>query len=236
MKKYEILLALSEEGTHLPSALRWSLEEKGYHVMTTLGSNPGMEMLLKESFDLVITDLPLILERAKELNPESMAILMLTTGMRSILSVRGIRSAADDYVFIPFELAELEVRVAHCIEKAEIKREDLHNPLNDKMENLSKALLYDIRGSLVSMKAGLERLCHDDDDEGMDKTLMSQLKEMLSKTVCLIGVTEECLGEAWSINADLNLKDKKTGWIPDTIYPAWKRLPSEIREGSPRLI
>jgi response regulator RpfG family c-di-GMP phosphodiesterase len=235
MKNYKILLALSEEGPHLPSAIRWVLEGKGYHVTATLGSNPGMEMLLKESFDLVITDLPVILEKVKELNPESMAILMLTTGMRSILSVHSIRSAADDYVFIPFELAELEVRVAHCIEKAELKRENLHHPLNEKIENLSKTLLYDIRGSLISMKAGLEQLSQDCYGR-MDETVMNRLKGVLSKTVCLIGVTEECLGEAWSVNADLNPKDKKMSWVPDTIFPVWKRLPSEIREGSPRLI
>ena len=235
MKKYEILLALSEEGPHLPSTIRRLLEDKGYHVTATLGMNPGMEMLFKKSFDLVITDLPVIIEKVKELNPESMAILMLTTGTRSILSIHAIHSAADDCLFIPFELAELEVRVANCVEKVELKRKNIDNQLNEKIENLSKALSYDIRGSLISMKTALELLCHGYYG-GMDERVMNRLKDVLSKTVCLIGVTEECLGEAWSVNADLNMKDKGMNWVSDRIFPALKRFPSEIREGSARLL
>jgi response regulator RpfG family c-di-GMP phosphodiesterase len=219
MEKYEILLALSEEGPHLPSTICWILEDKGYHVTATLGINPGMEMLFKKSFDLVITDLPAVIEKVKELNPESMAILMLTTGTRSILSIHAIRSAADDCVFIPFELAELEARVANCIEKLELKRKNIHNQLNEKIENLSKTLSYDIRGSLISMKAALELLCHGYYG-GMDESVMSRLKDVLSKTVCLIGVTEECVGEAWSVSADLNMQDKRMSWVPDRLYPA----------------
>ena len=235
MKKYEILLALSEEGPHLPSTIRRFLEDKSYLVTATLGINSGMEMLFKRSFDLVITDLPAVIEKVKELNPESMVILMLTTGTRSILSIHAIHSAADDCLFIPFELAELEVRVANCIEKAELKRKNVHNQLNEKIENLSKTFSYDIRGFLISMKTTLELMCHGYYG-GMEEPVMSRLKDVLSKTVCLIGVTEECLGEAWSANADLNTKDKRMDWIPDRIFPALKRFPSEIREGLARLL
>lgn len=235
MKEYEILLALSEEGPHLPSAIRWILEDQGYRVTATLGINPGMEVLLEKSFDLVITDLLVVLEKVKELNPENMAILMLTTGMRSILSIRAIRSAADDCLFMPFELAELEVRVANCIEKMELKKSQIHDRLKETMENLSKILSYDIRGSLISMKAALELLSHGYYGE-MDESAMNRLKDLLSKTVCLIGVTEECLGEAWSVNADLSIKDKGMNGVPGMIYPPWKGFPSEIREGSPRLL
>ena len=235
MKTYEILVALSEEGPHRPSAIRWILEDKGYLVTATVSINAAMETLFNGSFDLVITDLPVVLEKVKELNPDTLAILMLTTETRSILSVDAIRSAVDDYVFVPFELAELEVRVANCIEKVELKKRNIPTPLNEKIGDLSKTLSYDIRGSLISMKAALELLCQGYYG-GVNETVMNRLKDVLSKTVCLIGVTEECLGEAWSVSADLNTKDEKMSWVPDGIHPAWKGFPLEARENSLRLL
>jgi UDP-N-acetylmuramate--alanine ligase len=61
--------------------------------------------------ELVITDILPVLEKAKELNPEIMAILVLATSSRSIPTVHAIRSSADDYLFKPFGLAEIEMTV-----------------------------------------------------------------------------------------------------------------------------
>ena len=115
MKKYEILLAQSEENLYHPILIRGTLEKEIYQVTTEIGSGPSIEIFSKKEFDLVITDILAVLEKAKELNPEIMTIFMLTTSAKSILTIHAVRSTVDDYLFMPFELAELEVRVALCI-------------------------------------------------------------------------------------------------------------------------
>ena len=44
MKKYEILLAQSDEDPYHPALIRWTLENKGYQVTTTMGSGSAIEM------------------------------------------------------------------------------------------------------------------------------------------------------------------------------------------------
>jgi len=217
MRKHEILLAQSEVNPYHPMILQRALEERGYQVTTALGSGPGIELLGRKNFDLVITDLSVVLEKAKEINPETMAILMLTTEGRFMLTVHSIRSAADDCVFIPFELGELEVRVANCLEKMELKKRNIHNPLNEKMEDLSKVLSYDIRGSLISVKGALELLCHGYYGN-MDEGVMNGLKEVLSKTIGLIETTEECLDETLSGNGHLKVENRSPAWVFGTAY------------------
>src|SRR5512139_321701 len=115
MKTYQILLALAEEDPHSLLVIQSALEKKGYHVTTETASGSATEGILVSNLDLVITDLLAVLERVKELNPEIKAILVLETSSRSISTGHAIRSSADDYLFRPFGLAELEMRVSHCI-------------------------------------------------------------------------------------------------------------------------
>ncbi len=197
MKKYEILLAQSDEDSYHPALIRWALENKGYHVTAALGSGPAMEMLRKNDFDLVITDLIVVLEKNKELNSENIAILMLETKSGTI-PIRAVRSVADDYLFIPFELAELEFRVADGIERTERRqreaREEWHGVRWREMGlDILTILSHDITGSLFSMSATLKLLSRGYLGE-MDKGVRNGLEELLSQTVSLIRLTERYLG------------------------------------------
>src|SRR4030066_1000388 len=125
MKKYEILLALAEEDLHSIMAIHSALEKKGYRITTEARGGFNTERIPVNDFDLVITDFLAVLEKAKELNPKIMAILVLATSSRSISTVHAIRSAADDYLFRPFGLAEMEMRVSHCIEKLSARQSDI---------------------------------------------------------------------------------------------------------------
>src|SRR5512136_2453258 len=124
MKKVRIWLALAEEDLHSLMVIRSALEEKGYQVRTETGDEPMHEKIPVSNFDLVITDLLTVLEKAKELHPGTMAILVLATSSRSISTARAIRSSADDYLFRPFGPEELEMRVFHCVEKLKTSEDD----------------------------------------------------------------------------------------------------------------
>jgi len=163
MKEIEILLALADEDAHGLMVIHSALEEKGYRVTTETREESTTERIPINDFDLVVTDLLPVLERAKELNPGIMAILVLATSSKSISTVHAIRSSADDYLFRPFGLAEMEMRVSRCIEKLEAQKtnpqpESCDLGLNEKMLNVVKALSHDVRGSLLSISATLKLL------------------------------------------------------------------------------
>jgi DNA-binding response OmpR family regulator len=161
MKKVEILLALAEEDPQGLMAVQSALEKKGYQVTTETGDESTVQRIPINEFDLVVTDLLTVLEKAKELNPRIMAILVLATSSKSISTVRAIRSSADDYLFRPFGLAEIEMRISHCVEKLEVSHrnpppDSFELSLNEKMLNMVKALSHDVRGSLLSISATLK--------------------------------------------------------------------------------
>ncbi|MBP1695833.1 MAG: sensor signal transduction histidine kinase [Deltaproteobacteria bacterium] len=233
MKKVEILLALAEEDPQGLTVIQSALEKKGYLVTTKTGDESAAERIPINEFDLVVTDVLTVLEKAKELNPRIMAILVLATSCKSISTVHAIRSSADDYLFRPFGLAEMEMRVSHCIEKLDAplripQPESFDLSLNEKMLNMVKALSHDVRGSLLSISATLKLLSRGYYGK-MDETVVHRIKELFSKTSGLIGVTEEYLGRSFWVNNDLNAEVESLDLMRDVLIPVLKELSSELK-------
>jgi signal transduction histidine kinase len=233
MRKFEILLALADEDPHSLMVIQSTLEEKGYRVTRETKNESTPERIPTNEFDLVVTDLLTVLEKAKELNPGVMAILVLATSSKSIPTVHAIRSSADDYLFRPFGLAEMEMRVSHCIEKLEAQQTDRQPEsfdlsLNEKMLNMVKALSHDVRGSLLSISATLKLLSRGYYGK-MDEAVVHRIKELFSKTSGLIGMTEEYLGRSFSVNNDLNAEVRSLDLMKDVLVPVLKELSSELK-------
>jgi len=233
MKKYEILLALAEEDLQSIMAIYSALEKKGYQVTTEARSGFNTERIPVNDFDLVITDLLPVLEKAKELNPKIMAILVLATSSRSISTVLAIRSSADDYLFKPFGLAELEMRVSHCIENLEARQRDPQTEscdlgLNEKILNMVKAMSHDVRGSLLSVSATLKLLSRGYYGK-MDEAVVQRIKELFSKTSGLIGITEEYLSRSFSVNGELETEAESLDLMKDILIPVLKELSPELK-------
>jgi signal transduction histidine kinase len=237
-KKYDILLTLSEEDPYPPVAIKFVLEDKGYQI-TMLGKDLAIEVLKKKKFDLVITDLLVVVEKAKELNPEIMAILVLTTRCEWVPTAQAIQSLADRYLFKPFELTELERRVAGCVETLERRQTTFQSKSQEhrseqKIPDLLKIMSHDIRGSLVSISATLKLL-----NRGyygkMDEGVAKSVKEVLSKTVDLIQLTEEYLGKTISVNDGLEMEEETLDLIQDVIQPVLGELSPELNENNIRV-
>ncbi len=232
MKTYQILLALAEEDPHGLLVIQSALEKKGYRVTTETASGSTTETILIRNFDLVITDLLAVLEKAKELNPEIRAILVLETSSRSIPTVHAIRSSADDYLFRPFGLAELEMRVSHSIGTLEALRaeeapeKDLR--LNEKILNIVKAMSHDVRGSLLSISATLKLLSRGHYGK-MDEAVGSRIRELFRKTSGLIGITEEYLGRGFSMDDDFDTKFESLDLMNDILIPVLKEISRELK-------
>lgn len=232
MGKHEVLLALSDEETCHPMTMGLALENKGYQVTAARG-DAAVGILREKDFDVVITDLFGVLEKAKELNPATMGILVLATSSKSIPTAHAIRSSADDYLFTPFDLAELEMRITHYIEKVNLHQ---RNPqfewcepgFNEKILNMVKMMAHDVRGSLLSISATLKLLSRGHYGK-IDEGAVNRIKELFSKISGLIGMTEEYLGRSFSVNDDLETKDDTLDLMKHILIPVLKELSSELK-------
>jgi len=77
MKTFKILLALAEEDPGSLTVIQSTLEHERYQVTVEATGALETGRIPVDNFDLAITDLSAFLEKAKELNPEIMAILVL---------------------------------------------------------------------------------------------------------------------------------------------------------------
>ncbi len=126
MRKYSILLV--DDDPIITEGTGNDIKEKGYQVTTADCGEKAIELLDKTTFDVVITDLAMapidgigVLKRAKEINPETMVIIL--TGFGDMTSaIDALRLNADDYMLKPCEPEEMYFRISRCIEKLNLKR------------------------------------------------------------------------------------------------------------------
>jgi signal transduction histidine kinase len=213
--------------------IRLALEDKGYQLTTATSSETAIEALHIKDFDLVITDLLDILKKAKDVSPEMMVII-LTSNYKVSLVIKALQLDADDYIIKPITLIELWHRVAHCLEKLELKRRNSRSELqedalNGNILNMFKIMSHDIRGSLVSISATLKLLSRGYYGR-MDEGVANSLEELLSKTICLIGTTEEHMSRSFSINGDLETESGALDLMRDIINPVLEELSLELKE------
>ena len=79
--------------------------------------------------------------------------------------------------------------------------------LDDRIPNMVRIMSHDVIGSLISMSATLKLLSRGYYGK-MDESVANNLKDLLSKTVGLIGITVECLGRSLSTDDDLETGGK----------------------------
>lgn len=114
--------------------------KEGYSVKTALSAVKAFELIEKEDFALIITDIKLpeksgldILKFAKKKKPEIPVVLITAFGTIK-QTVEAFKMGAFDYVVKPFDIEELKIVVANGLEKARLKEENirLRGELNEK--------------------------------------------------------------------------------------------------------
>ena len=233
MERYEILLVLLDENPHSFMSMVLALEDIGYHVTTAINSDGASEALQTKDFDLVITDRLDVLKKAKEISPATMVVILSSNYKLSFVII-ALRLGADDYVLKPVSLIELRHLVAHCLGKLEVKRRHSQSELREgtstsNILNMLKIMSHDMRGSLLSISATLRLLTRGYYGE-VNESVGNSLKEVLSKTISLTGMTEEYLSRAFSVNGDLETEDETLDFRQDIINPILEELSQELRE------
>ncbi len=167
MEEHRILLV--DDDPLILQTIGSSLESEGYKVTTAESGNDAISLLSEETFGLVITDLVMepvdgigVLKKSKEINPESMVILL--TGFGNMTSaVDAIRLDADDYLLKPCEPEDLFFRVKRCFEELGLKKKIrmtekriLKNRETEIIGNLSGGVAHDFNNLLASIMGLIE--------------------------------------------------------------------------------
>jgi DNA-binding NtrC family response regulator len=124
------IIVAEDEDITLKNILE-TLREEGYEVTGTINGDEAMQMMEKEHFDVLITDIKMprmngieLMEKVKEKYTEMDVIII--TGFGSISSaVNAIKKGAYDYITKPFDLDELLLKVKKIQEKKILKKENI---------------------------------------------------------------------------------------------------------------
>ncbi|HMK56732.1 MAG TPA: sigma-54 dependent transcriptional regulator [Dissulfurispiraceae bacterium] len=110
-------------------AVRAILESEGIAVRTTLSSPEAFELIMREKFDLIISDLKMpgmsgieLFEKTRSFSPDSIFIIITAYGtIRS--AVGAVKKGIYDYIPKPFTPDEVRAPVRKALEKLTAERE-----------------------------------------------------------------------------------------------------------------
>ena len=109
-------ILIAEDDAEIANLEKDYLEIYGYEAVIAEDGHTAMQLLEKESIDLLILDIMLPGKSGYEICREirdkvDIPILMVTAKTESVDKIRGLGLGADDYVVKPFDPAELVARV-----------------------------------------------------------------------------------------------------------------------------
>jgi two-component system response regulator PilR (NtrC family) len=126
-RKAKILVV--EDEKNMREVLSMLLEGEGYRVATAEDGLEGIKRLEKDIFDIIITDIKMpgadgfsILEKSKEISPETMVIMITAFGTLES-AIDAMKQGAYDYIHKPFKIDEIRMIVRNAIDKRMLKTE-----------------------------------------------------------------------------------------------------------------
>lgn len=123
-----------EDEKNLARFIELELQYEGFRVTTSYDGREGLELALKEDWDVILLDLMLpglsgmeVCRRIRSV--KETPIIMLTARDSVMDKVSGLDSGADDYMSKPFAIEELLARIRALFRRMEGKKEVLQNTL-----------------------------------------------------------------------------------------------------------
>ena len=124
----KILLIEDEHSMRL--GLKHDLTAAGYLVVTAENGSAGIDLIEREAFDLVVTDLRLpgangleVLQRVKKSAPET-GVIVITAFAEVKTAVEAIKEGAYDYLSKPFDPEELRIAIARFLRQRDLELEN----------------------------------------------------------------------------------------------------------------
>lgn len=169
------------------------LELSGFEVVIEATGDSGVEVALKEEFDLVVLDLMLpnmdgfeICKRIRE--EKNIPIIMVSAKKDDIDKIRGLGLGADDYMTKPFSPSELVARV-----KAHLARYDRLIG-----SGIKENKIIEIRGIKIDKTA---RRVYVNDEEKTFTTKEFDLLTFLAENPNHVYTKEQLFQEIWDMDS-----------------------------------
>ncbi|HDO22273.1 MAG TPA: sigma-54-dependent Fis family transcriptional regulator, partial [Nitrospirae bacterium] len=131
-------ILIVEDEKNMNEVLRILLEGEGYEVASAFDGYEGMELIKKDIYDLVITDIKMpgvdgfgILKNVKEIAPDTIVVMITAFGTTES-AIEAMKLGAYDYIDKPFKIDEIRLIVKKAIEKKKLSTEV--RLLKDKVE------------------------------------------------------------------------------------------------------
>ncbi|MBI3352121.1 MAG: sigma-54-dependent Fis family transcriptional regulator [Nitrospirae bacterium] len=116
------------------------LTKEGYHVVTASDGEEAIELIGKDIFDLVISDLKMpkasgldVLKAVKEVSPDSI-VLMITAFATTETAIEAMKQGAYNYLIKPFKIEEVKLIIKNALEKQTLRKEN--NKLRQELKEL----------------------------------------------------------------------------------------------------
>ncbi len=126
----EKILVVDDEQS-LRDVLSIMLKRAGYAVTSAMDGEEAIELLNKEIFDLVITDLRMpkidgmeVLKAVKSASPETV-VLIITAFASAESAVEAMKQGAYDYLTKPFQVDEVQLIIRNALEKRRLTTENM---------------------------------------------------------------------------------------------------------------
>ncbi len=117
-------ILLIEDDPRIADLIRRGLPEEEYILSIAYDGEMGKKLFVRESFDLVITDIILpgkngieVCREMKQSRPD-IPVIMLTALGTTDDKVEGFDAGADDYLVKPFDFRELQVRIKALLKRS----------------------------------------------------------------------------------------------------------------------
>ncbi len=122
-------ILIADDHDSLRRGLVRALSDAGHDVDEAASGNLAIEKLHDAVFDVIVSDLKMggstgidVLKTARVLQPHAAVILMTAFGSVST-AVEAMKSGAFDYVQKPFEIEEMEVKIARALELRQMQHQ-----------------------------------------------------------------------------------------------------------------
>ncbi len=115
-------LLVVDDKDSMRSLLHAAFVDQGYNIMTAADGAEAIHVMSDNTFDVIITDLKMpekdgidVLKAAKAISTETEVIVVTAYGTMET-AVEAMRLGASDFIAKPFQLAEIELKVAKLLE------------------------------------------------------------------------------------------------------------------------
>ncbi|MCI4625022.1 MAG: sigma-54 dependent transcriptional regulator [Candidatus Magnetoovum sp. WYHC-5] len=122
-------ILIIEDEKSMNDVLSMLLEDEGYNVSQALDGKEGIDIIRKDIFDIIITDIKMpyadgftILKTVLELSPETIVIMITAFGTTED-AIDAMKMGAYDYIQKPFKIDEIRIIVRNALEKRLLSRQ-----------------------------------------------------------------------------------------------------------------